>query len=84
MKSTPSKVPALSDLTPRQLVVLHWLAEGKSSYETSIILACSLETVKKHRCHIYKKLDVANAVSAASFYWQAKSATPELAWSDES
>ncbi len=70
--TTPVKAPSLGDLTPRELEVLHWLAEGKSCWETAQILGRTEETVKKHRCHIYRTLEVANAVSAAAFYWQAK------------
>ncbi len=64
------KAPSLSDLTPRELEVLHWLAEGKTSWETARILECTEGTVKKHRCHIYRTLGVANAIEAAAFYWQ--------------
>lgn len=73
MKPAPSKVPSLSVLTDRQLEVLHWLAEGKTNYETGIILNCKSGTVKKHRDHIYAKLGVPNAVSAANFYRDAMS-----------
>lgn len=62
------KQPTLNDLTPREREVLHWLAEGKTCYETSIILDCAESTVKKHRVHIYRTLGVPNAISAANFY----------------
>ena len=60
--------PSLNDLTPRQREVLHWIAEGKTSWETSRILHCTEATVKKHRSHIYRALGVAKAISAALFY----------------
>jgi DNA-binding CsgD family transcriptional regulator len=66
------KSPSLSDLTPRQREVLHWLAEGKTNWETGQIIGCKEETSKKHRRHIYHTLGVANAISAAAFYWQAR------------
>ena len=62
------RTPSLSDLTPRQREVLHWIAEGKTSWETSRILHCAEATVKKHRSHIYRALGVAKAISAALFY----------------
>lgn len=72
--------PSLDDLTPRERQVLHWLAEGKSSYETGVILRCSEATVKKHRCRIYRTLRVPNAISAAIFYGEGvrTSNAPEL------
>ncbi|MBA3652161.1 MAG: helix-turn-helix transcriptional regulator [Chthoniobacterales bacterium] len=36
-------------MTPREREVLHWLAEGKSNWETAQILECTEETVKMHR-----------------------------------
>ncbi len=72
MKPSPSKAPTLSDLTLREVEVLHWLAEGKTNFETGIILGCKERTVKKHRHRIYKKLCVPNAMSASNFYRQAK------------
>ena len=64
--------------------MLHWLAEGKSNWETGQILECTEETVKKHRCHIYRTLDVANAISAAAFYWQATMTLSEGFWKQTS
>ncbi len=79
MKLSPSKAPTLSDLTPRELEVLHWLAKGKTNSETGTILGCEEKTVKKHRNHIYEKLCVPNALSAAIFYWEAKLDVPAMA-----
>ena len=46
--------PSLDDLTPYQLKVLFWMAEGKPIWETAHILTCATGTVKKHRGRIYE------------------------------
>jgi len=65
------RIPSLDDLTSRELEVLRWLAEGKTSSEIGIIIGCAEATVKKHRYHIYRTLGVPNAISAAIFYRDA-------------
>ena len=45
-------------LSVREAEVLLWVAQGKSNYETAIILAISAATVKKHLENIYAKLGV--------------------------
>ena len=45
-------------LSPREAEILLWVAQGKSNFEVSVILAISSATVKKHLEHIYEKLAV--------------------------
>ena len=47
-------------LTPREVEILNWIKEGKSSWEISVILACSKRNVDFHVNNIKQKL---NAVS---------------------
>ncbi len=53
-----------SPLTPREMEVLKWLAQGKSREETAIILGVGLETVKSHAKSILFKLGVQNTAGA--------------------
>ena len=45
-------------LSVREAEVLLWVAQGKTNYETGIVLAISAATVKKHLENIYAKLGV--------------------------
>jgi len=45
-------------LSPREAEILLWVAQGKTNYETGVILSISAATVKKHLEHIYQKLGV--------------------------
>jgi LuxR family quorum-sensing transcriptional regulator LasR len=45
-------------LTPRELECLNWIADGKSSWETSKILGCAESTINFHILNINKKLAV--------------------------
>ena len=53
-------------LTPRQAEVLHWIAEGKTNSEISIILECSFFTVKAHVKDIFQRLSVHSRTAAAA------------------
>ena len=55
-------VESFSDLTTREVEVLKWVKEGKSSWETSVILGCSKRNVDVHVNNIKHKL---NATSRA-------------------
>ena len=70
--------PSLKDLTPAELTVLRWIAAGKSVWETSRILGCATETVKKHRYRIYRALGVENAVLAANFCRESVADNPDF------
>ncbi len=45
-------------LSPRESEILLWVAQGKTNYETGVILNISAATVKKHLENIYPKLGV--------------------------
>lgn len=45
-------------LTPREAEILLWVAQGKSNFETGVILVISATTVKKHLVHVFEKLGV--------------------------
>jgi DNA-binding NarL/FixJ family response regulator len=45
-------------LSPREAEILLWVAQGKTNFETGVILGISPATVKKHLEHIYEKLGV--------------------------
>jgi DNA-binding CsgD family transcriptional regulator len=57
----PSDVPELS---PREVEVLRWLAEGKGRVVVGQILGISENTVKFHLASIYRKLGVASKEAA--------------------
>jgi DNA-binding CsgD family transcriptional regulator len=48
------------DLTIRQTEIVHWILQGKTNWETSVILGISNRTVEKHVENIFSKLGVAN------------------------
>ncbi len=52
-------------LTPREIEVALWLAQGKTNPEIAIILATPARTIEKHVERILRKLRVANRVEAA-------------------
>ena len=52
-------------LSAREAEILLWVAQGKSNFETGVILNISGATVKKHLEHIYEKLGVEGRNSAA-------------------
>jgi len=45
-------------LSGREAEILLWVAQGKTNFETGVILNISSATVKKHLEHIYQKLEV--------------------------
>ena len=63
---------ARSNLTPRELEALHWIAEGKSNSEIAIILGISAGTAKLHVERILAKLGVENRTAAALFLRAAR------------
>jgi DNA-binding NarL/FixJ family response regulator len=56
---------AVSRLTPRQLEVLHGIADGKSNKEIGRAMNLSEATVKAHVMALYRALNVDNRVAAA-------------------
>lgn len=55
---------SIQPLTVRELEVLKWSSEGKTVWETGMILSLSEGTVKFHLSNIYRKLDVTNRAQA--------------------
>ncbi|WP_395606379.1 response regulator transcription factor [Pseudomonas sp. B22129] len=53
-------------LTPTELEILRWAAEGKTVWEIGQIRATSEATVKFHLRNIYGKLQVTNRVQAVN------------------
>ncbi|MEP2776554.1 MAG: helix-turn-helix transcriptional regulator [Luteolibacter sp.] len=52
------------DITNREREILHWLREGKSTPEISIIIGCAVRTAEKHIANLYQKLGVKNRAMA--------------------
>lgn len=52
-------------LTPREVEVLTWIAQGKTNYEIGVILRSCTRTVCKHVERILSKLSVENRTAAA-------------------
>ena len=52
------------ELTSREVEVMKWSAEGKTSSEVSMILGISERTVTFHLTNVMKKLDANNKISA--------------------
>ena len=56
----------VSDLTLREIEVLNWIKEGKSSWEISMILNCSKRSVDFHVNNLKKKLNAVNRPQAVA------------------
>jgi len=48
-------------LTPRELEVLRFIADGKTSKEIAACMTITLKTVETYRSRIIEKLDIHNA-----------------------
>lgn len=59
------------ELTHRQAEVLHWVADGKTNDEISVILGCSFFTVKNHLRKIFQHLNVHSRTAAAACAYRA-------------
>jgi DNA-binding CsgD family transcriptional regulator len=53
-------------LSPRQCEVLIWTAQGKTTWETSVIMKCTAATVNYHLKQVFRKLDASNKTHAVS------------------
>ncbi|MBH0192228.1 MAG: response regulator transcription factor [Nitrospira sp.] len=65
-------IALLSDLTQREREILAHAAIGRSNKEIADDLCVSLDTVKTHLHHIYRKLSVHGRVEAVLAFLQAK------------
>jgi len=61
---TPDQTVLLDPLTPRELEVLHCLAQGDSNQAIAGKLFITLSTVKKHTGNIYRKLEAESRTQA--------------------
>jgi LuxR family transcriptional regulator, quorum-sensing system regulator CviR len=61
-----SEVKCAASLTPREKEIIHWMKEGKSTWDISMILCISQDTVKFHLKNIFKKLNVTNRPQAVA------------------
>lgn len=66
IKATIALLRERLGLTQRQAEVLHWIAEGKTNDEISLILGCSFFTVKNHLKKIFQHLNVHSRTAAAA------------------
>lgn len=57
-------------MTPRQLQILHMLAEGKQVTEIAKELWISMETAKTHCRAVRRKLGAINNANAVHLAWQ--------------
>ena len=55
-------------LSPRQLEILQWVANGKSNADIAVIIGMSKRGVDYHVAEILKKLEVASKAQAAALY----------------
>jgi DNA-binding CsgD family transcriptional regulator len=67
---SPHGVPATHILTDRQREIMGWIAEGKTSAETGIILGISPRTVEKHLEAIFQRMGVENRIAAVRSYME--------------
>ncbi|MEO8153219.1 MAG: helix-turn-helix domain-containing protein [Rhizobacter sp.] len=57
---------AAVNFTTKERNILHWVVEGKTSWEIGKILSTSERTVKFHLKNVYMKLNVSNRAQAAA------------------
>lgn len=62
----PRKNPHLDKLTSREVEVLRWVIDGKSSWDIGKILSISERTIKFHLSNIFRKLEVVNRSQAVA------------------
>jgi DNA-binding CsgD family transcriptional regulator len=63
-------IKPLHHFTNREIEVLNWIKEGKSSWEISMILKCSKRVIDFHVANIKKKLNVATRAQAVAICLQ--------------
>jgi len=55
---SPTAKKQIEHLTPREIEVLQFVAEGKLNKEVASELRVSIKTIEKHREHLMKKLGI--------------------------
>lgn len=62
-----SKVPFVTKLTPRETVILRYIANGYANKKIAKELSISIRTVEVHRDHIYKKLNLSSVAEITKY-----------------
>jgi len=62
-----SMTAAKLELSERELEILKWTAEGKTSAEISLILSISKNTVNFHQRNMQKRFNAPNKTQIASY-----------------
>lgn len=65
LRNFPSPAPRELKLSPREIEVIRWVAQGKSNGDIALILGLSLETVKTYVGSILAKLEAVDRTTAA-------------------
>ena len=65
LRAQRSRSLKASGMTPREIEVALWLAQGKTNPEIAVILAAPVRTIEKHVEHILHKLSVEHRAAAA-------------------
>jgi DNA-binding CsgD family transcriptional regulator len=63
--TSPASLDHISTLTPRQLLILAGMVEGKTNHELSVELGFSVSTIRHETMAIYKELGVSDRKEAA-------------------
>ena len=63
--TSPASLDHISKLTPRQLLILTGMVEGKTNHELSLDLGFSVSTIRHETMAIYKELGVSDRKEAA-------------------
>jgi DNA-binding CsgD family transcriptional regulator len=77
LKLTP---PYQSDLTPKELEVLHHLARIKTDKQIATIMGITAGTVANHLNRITKKLGLSGREEAGLYYWGMSDIAKSLKW----
>ncbi|GAA4243841.1 response regulator transcription factor [Dactylosporangium darangshiense] len=72
----PGSLPALADLTARELEILRLIARGRSNSQIAADLFISMATVKTHVRHLLQKLDLRDRAQAVIIAYESGLITP--------
>jgi DNA-binding NarL/FixJ family response regulator len=74
--NTPNTKTRLSSLSPRELEVLAYIAQGKSTKQIASVMNISAKTVESHTTKLMSKLDLHNRVDLTRFAIREQIALP--------